>query len=277
MLEMLDAAAHHDAGTTTPTPPRTRADGIAAQGGSGPRLEQVLRIVVALVEHDLPRAADELEIGARELMERTAVVPPLPYVGATALVHAALDQESSWANRTHAVVQVPGNRGAFAWADAVAHGRAGRRAEAALSFADGEEALAGLPWWRRLLHTVVLDCAVTDGWGDPVPLLRADLAVHEQAGAVVLGRTCRDLLRRAGAPAPRGRAGESVPPRLRARGITAREAEVLGLVAEGLTNAQVAERLFLSPRTVDTHVASLLSKTGLPSRIRLRTWAHEPR
>jgi DNA-binding CsgD family transcriptional regulator len=68
-----------------------------------------------------------------------------------------------------------------------------------------------------------------------------------------------------------------VPPRLRARGITAREAEVLGLVAEGLTNAQVAERLFLSPRTVDTHVASLLAKTGLPSRTRLRTWAHEPR
>jgi DNA-binding CsgD family transcriptional regulator len=198
-------------------------------------------------------------------------------VGATALVHAALGQESSWAARTRAVVQVPGNRGAFAWADAIANGRAGRREDAALLFADGEEALAGLPWWRRLLHTVVLDCAVTDGWGDPVPILRADLAVHEQAGDVVLARTCRDLLRRAGAPAPRGRAGESVPPRLRARGITAREAEVLGLVAEGLTNAQVAERLFLSPRTVDTHVASLLAKTGLPSRTRLRTWAHEPR
>jgi DNA-binding CsgD family transcriptional regulator len=277
MLEMLDAAAHLVAGTTTPSAARGRADDIAALGGGGPRLDQVLRIVVALVEHDLPRAADELEIGARQLMERTAIVPPLPYVGATDLVHAALDQESRWAKRTHAVVQVPGNRGAFAWADAVAHGRAGRREEAVLLFADGEEALAGLPWWRRLLHTVVLDCAVTDGWGDPVPILRADLAAHEQAGDVVLARTCRDLLRRAGAPAPRGRAGGSVPPRLRARGITAREAEVLGLVAEGLTNAQVAERLFLSPRTVDTHVASLLAKTGLPSRTRLRTWAHEPR
>jgi DNA-binding CsgD family transcriptional regulator len=144
-------------------------------------------------------------------------------------------------------------------------------------YTDGEEALAGLPWWRRLLHTVVLECAVTDGWGDPVPTLRADLALHEQAGDVLLARTCRDLLRRAGAPAPRNRAGAAVPPRLRARGITAREAEVLGLVAEGLTNAQVAERLFLSIRTVDTHVASLLAKTGVPSRTRLRTWADEPR
>ncbi|HWM04449.1 MAG TPA: helix-turn-helix transcriptional regulator [Actinophytocola sp.] len=84
-------------------------------------------------------------------------------------------------------------------------------------------------------------------------------------------------MRGVGAPAPRGRAGEALPPRLRAHGITPREAEVLGLVAEGLTNAQVAERLFLSPRTVDTHVANLLAKTGLPSRIRLRAWAHEPR
>ena len=123
----------------------------------------------------------------------------------------------------------------------------------------------------------MLDAAITDGWGDPVPTLRADLAVHEQVGDVLLARTCRDLLRRAGAPAPRNRGGTAVSPRLRARGITAREAEVLGLVAEGLTNVQVAERLFLSPRTVDTHVANLLAKAGVPSRTQLRTWAGEPR
>lgn len=37
-------------------------------GGSGPHLEQVTRIVVALVEHDPPRAADELDIGVREML-----------------------------------------------------------------------------------------------------------------------------------------------------------------------------------------------------------------
>ena len=79
------------------------------------------------------------------------------------------------------------------------------------------------------------------------------------------------------APAPRSRGGTAVSPRLRASGITAREAEVLGLVAEGLTNVQVAERLFLSPRTVDTHVANLLAKAGVPSRTQLRVWAGEPR
>ena len=52
---------------------------------------------------------------------------------------------------------------------------------------------------------------------------------------------------------------------------------MLGLVAEGMTNAQIAERLFLSPRTVDTHVANLLAKTGTRARTELRAWAAESR
>jgi len=208
------------------------------------------------------RAANDPSIDQREIQD----LMPLPYIGAAVLVHAATEWADSAASRTPAAAQVPANRGAFTWADAVAQGRAGRREEAARLFADGDAALAGLPWWRRLLRTVVLDRAVADGWGDPVPLLRADLAVHEQAGHVPLARTCRDLLRRAGAPTPRNRAGAVVAPRLRARGVTARDAEVLGLVVDGLTNAQIAERLFLSPRTVDTHVANLLAKTGARAR-----------
>jgi DNA-binding CsgD family transcriptional regulator len=47
---------------------------------------------------------------------------------------------------------------------------------------------------------------------------------------------------------------------------------VLELVARGLTNAEVAARLFLSPRTVETHVANLLAKTGAGSRVELRSW-----
>jgi DNA-binding CsgD family transcriptional regulator len=178
--------------------------------------------------------------------------------------------------RTLPARQVRANRGAFAYADAIAHGRSGRAPEAVAMLAEGDAELAGVPWWRRLLHTVVLDCAVTDGWGDPVSVLRADLAAHEDAGDGALARVCRDLLRRAGAPVPRTR-DRGVPPRLRALGVTAREAQVLALVARGLTNAEVAERLYLSPRTVDTHVANLLAKTGASARTQLRTWTDEPR
>ena len=49
-------------------------------------------------------------------------------------------------------------------------------------------------------------------------------------------------------------------------GLTAREAEVLRLVAEGLTNAQIAARLFLSPRTVKQHLPSIYTKLGVASR-----------
>jgi DNA-binding NarL/FixJ family response regulator len=44
---------------------------------------------------------------------------------------------------------------------------------------------------------------------------------------------------------------------------------VLALVAEGLANKQIAARLYLSPRTVDKHVESLLRKTGARSRTQL--------
>ena len=50
---------------------------------------------------------------------------------------------------------------------------------------------------------------------------------------------------------------------------------MLGLVAEGLTNAQVAHRLFLSPRTVEAHVASIYRKLGVSSRAAATRFALE--
>ena len=49
-------------------------------------------------------------------------------------------------------------------------------------------------------------------------------------------------------------------------GLSAREAEVLKLVAKGLTNAQIAKELFISPRTVDRHLNSIYRKLGIGSR-----------
>ncbi len=58
-------------------------------------------------------------------------------------------------------------------------------------------------------------------------------------------------------------------------GLTAREVEVLCVVAQGLTNEQVAERLVISPRTVDTHLTSIYGKIGVTSRVAATRYAIE--
>ena len=58
-------------------------------------------------------------------------------------------------------------------------------------------------------------------------------------------------------------------------GLTRREVEVLRLVAAGLTDAQVAERLYLSPRTVTTHLTSIYNKLGVSSRLAAARFAIE--
>jgi predicted ATPase/DNA-binding CsgD family transcriptional regulator len=58
-------------------------------------------------------------------------------------------------------------------------------------------------------------------------------------------------------------------------GLTAREVEVLGLVAKGMTSAQIAKELFLSPRTVEAHITSIYHKLGVSSRAAATRFAIE--
>ena len=55
--------------------------------------------------------------------------------------------------------------------------------------------------------------------------------------------------------------------------LTAREAEVAALISEGLTNSQLAERLFISPKTAAVHVSNILAKLSLSSRAEIAAWA----
>ena len=77
------------------------------------------------------------------------------------------------------------------------------------------------------------------------------------AGLVVLDGSLRD------APAP---VTASSPGTARAEALTARERQVLGMLASGLSNRRIAERLGISENTVKAHVAAVLAKLGAATR-----------
>jgi DNA-binding NarL/FixJ family response regulator len=58
-----------------------------------------------------------------------------------------------------------------------------------------------------------------------------------------------------------------------AAGITDREADVLRLIARGMSDRQVGDELYVSPRTVNAHVRNMLGKTGASNRVELAMWA----
>ncbi|MGD9987278.1 ATP-binding protein [Pseudonocardia sp.] len=155
---------------------------------------------------------------------------------------------------------------------AVAHGRCGRAALAAqaVARARGKLAQLGVQDWAIQVMLLVAEAAVRDGWGEPVTWLRESEAHFVAVAQEGLAQECRRLLRRAGAPVPRRRAGDpDVPTQLRGMGVTGREFEVLVLIADGLTTREIADRLVLSPRTVEHHASRLLARTGRRSRAEL--------
>ena len=55
--------------------------------------------------------------------------------------------------------------------------------------------------------------------------------------------------------------------------LSAREIEIIELVADGLTNQEIADKLTISKRTVDNHVSNVFTKTGSKNRVALLNWA----
>jgi DNA-binding CsgD family transcriptional regulator/tetratricopeptide (TPR) repeat protein len=238
----------------------------------------IVRAISHALDGDLPAAAALADDGATVLAEHRSSAPTR-WWGLWLLLRTVTGRDEQGARATFTQAnagRLRVNRGALAYAEAVAAGRAGADDQYADALARGDAELRSHPWWQRLLRVQIWSAAVTEGWGNPVPGLRADAAWLDEQGAQALATRCRNLLRAAGAP-DRRTAGAPVPPPLRAVGVTGREAQVLNLVADGLSNAEIAARLFLSVRTVETHVSRLLAKTGAKDRAQLRTHAARQR
>jgi DNA-binding NarL/FixJ family response regulator len=103
----------------------------------------------------------------------------------------------------------------------------------------------------------------------PEQLLAAIRAVAD-GGALIAPQVTRRLVAEFAARPGTGRPDRAITDRL-----TAREIEVLALVARGLNNAEIAERLVLSALTAKTHVSRILTKLGVRDRAQLVVVAYE--
>ncbi len=117
-------------------------------------------------------------------------------------------------------------------------------------------------WWRRV--GAVYEEAMAYADSDALEHRVAGVERLDGLGATATADRLRRALRQEGVV--------SLPQRPRAStranpsGLTNRQLDVAKLVARGFTNAEIADRLFISPKTTDHHVSAVLTKLGMPSR-----------
>jgi len=286
----LDVARRHLLGTLA---------GVHAHQGRRVRMEQTLaelaaldpdsrelvlagglaRACCALVEGDVGRARADLAATA----ERERAVAGAYQLSGTHGLGVLLDALAASPARPATPDTTPAGARRWRWnrhfvelAAAVALGRAGRTAAAAAAFAAAQETGRVHPTALHLGRWLVADEALAGGWADGLALLRSAEQHFHSLGGDGVAAAARSRLRSAGAPVWQRRAGvDRVPGPLRTLGVTGREFEVLELLVERIGNREIAARLHISHRTVEKHVASLITKTRLTDRARLRARAVE--
>jgi DNA-binding CsgD family transcriptional regulator len=104
---------------------------------------------------------------------------------------------------------------------------------------------------------------------------RARDLVAALAEKVPEGQLREEFVREAGAMVPAMAPTQKQAEKSRFGGLTAREREVAALIAQGMSNREIAEALIVGTRTVETYVTNILSKLGLQSRSQIAVWAVE--
>jgi DNA-binding CsgD family transcriptional regulator len=242
-----------------------------------PRVHGLARAFCALLEENRPRALEE-QASALRAEDTTPTVYHLTGRYGLNLLLQALSGDLS-PEELESVTGSPAARlrwdrmfGSFA--RAVLAGRAGATDEADVAVNDALTAGAPYLMARHLGLRLTSEAALADGWGKPVDWLRSAEDFFHSSNIPAVASACRALLRSSGVRVAQRRAGVTeIPSALRSAGLTVREYEVLRLLADRLGNREIASRLHLSPRTVEKHVSSLITKTGLPNRIALSEFA----
>ena len=238
-------------------------------------LSSVARVTYWARRDDVARMSAELETTMAALRGATAL--PVPERGLSVLLRAVEGGDAE-----EAIAELDRNPGAThlmnqvyrTYATAVVLGRRGDGQGAEQDMARADGSIQPLAWFQHHARRLVAEAALADGWGDPVAWLQEALAYFDEGRYHELAASCRALLAKAGAPVPRRAAGDdAVPPDLRARSVTARELEVLELLAEARSTREIAAKLFLSPKTVERHVANLVAKLGVVGRSGLVAFA----
>jgi DNA-binding CsgD family transcriptional regulator len=243
------------------------------------RLEEAERLVVGL-EDQPPAVGAVARIHLRHgrgVTAETALRRCLAAVGSERLeslpLWELLGEAELAQDRPDAALEVAGRlaeigasqRCAIATARAARlEGRAREAADRARAHPHLETALAaftrlGMPLEAARTRLLLAEALREDASEVAVDEARVSLAAFEALGAAHDADRAARLLRDLGVSA--SRAG---PKGLQL--LTKREQEVLGLLGEGLTNADIADRLYISPRTVEQHVARVLAKLGVTNR-----------
>jgi DNA-binding CsgD family transcriptional regulator len=191
----------------------------------------------------------------------------VPWWGVGALLRVVADADPEEAFGSPTLIGHHANWAARRYGAAIWELRNGRSPSE--SIAEADHLVRHTPFHQHMLRTIIAPVVyqaglepLAEGW------LREADAFCTAAGERALQRRVRHVLGSIGAKVPKG-SNATVPPHLARLGITARETEILRLVNTGLSNADISHRLFISTRTVESHVSSMLQKTGRAGREQL--------
>jgi DNA-binding CsgD family transcriptional regulator len=262
---------------------RLAAEARQVYGGNAATVDRHIFIFVEISEAIIALASGELERARACSAAAVAAPDVLPVLGFTVMGEAEVaadDLEAALRTADHLRglgPNAPWPMACACWVEGLARAALGQRSSALACLREASDRLEALslPYQEAKARLRWAEVAVGDlgGNGDgshdrPEAAVeaRAALATFDRLGARPLADRARRLLRDLGERS-------ATPHRAMTGELSDRELQVVRLVAEGLSNGEIADRLYISPRTVTTHLQHIYQRLGLASRPALIRWA----